>query len=93
MMHTLSFLFDVALTFAAFTVPIALIVRWLNRGSDSVLGDAFDASASTLWPVVPEESDPPRWQLDLLGQRSPVEDDARSANAISGLMLPRVPAR
>ena len=67
-MNSLSLILDVALTLAAFSVPIVLVVLWLDRGTDSALGDALDASAATLWPVVPEEDHSPRWRVELIGE-------------------------
>ena len=89
-MNTLSLIFDVALTLAAFSVPIVLVVLWLDRGTDSVLGDALDASAATLWPVVPEEDDPPRWHVELIGEAPKATSRAgRDDPRFSEPVLPR----
>jgi hypothetical protein len=52
----------------ATSVPFSLGVRALAGRSSTI--ERLDASAATLYPVVREEADPPRWRLELLGSRS-----------------------
>jgi hypothetical protein len=51
------------------------LVRRIGSGlrrhitEDPFTFDQLDASAEALWPANPEETDPPRWRLDLMEPR------------------------
>jgi hypothetical protein len=47
--------------------------------------EPLDASASTIWPTVPEEIDPPRWRFDrALAQADPAEAQAQPSPGRNG---------
>ena len=60
-------LIDLLLAAGLPAVPIALLV-WLARGSDSPAGGPFGMLLDATSPPVPEEVDPPRWRIELIGE-------------------------
>jgi hypothetical protein len=67
MMNDLTSLIDFLLTTGLLAIPIALLL-WLARGSDSPSGSPFGMRFDASPPPVPEEVDPPRWRIELIGQ-------------------------
>ena len=63
-MNTTATVIEVAGTIIATAVPFALGVRALAGRSGTI--ERLDASAATVYPIVREETDPPRWRLELL---------------------------
>jgi hypothetical protein len=59
---------DATTTIVATAVPFVLAVRAL-AGRSVTIGRP-DASATSLYPVVREEADPPRWRLELMRSRT-----------------------
>jgi hypothetical protein len=59
---------DVTTAIVATAVPFALAVRALAGRPATI--ERLEASATSLYPVVREEAEPPRWRLELLRSRT-----------------------
>jgi len=67
MMNDLASLIDFLLTAGLLIIPVALLL-WFARGSDSPSGSPFGMRFDASSPPVPEEADPLRWRIELIGQ-------------------------
>jgi hypothetical protein len=77
-MMNLAPLIDFLLLVALLAFPIALLV-WFVRGSDSPAGGLFGMRSDASSPPVPEEVDPPRWRIELIGQGTVTSDRSTEA--------------
>jgi hypothetical protein len=67
MMNDLASLTDSLMMAGLPVIPIALIL-WLARGSESPAGSPYGMRFDASSPPVPEEVDPPRWRIELIGE-------------------------
>jgi hypothetical protein len=88
MMNDLASLIGFLQTAGLLAIPIALLL-WLAHGSDSPAGSSFGMRFDASSPPIPEEVDPPRWRIELIGggrvtsgrsTQVPVERPAFSGN-------------
>ena len=68
-MNDLAPLIEFLVTAGLPAIPIALLL-WLARGSDSPAGSPYGMRFDASSPPVPEEVDPPRWRIELIGERT-----------------------
>ena len=71
-MNDLASVIDFLLTAGLLAIPITLLL-WLARGSDSPAGSPYGMRFDASSPPVPEEVDPPRWRIQLAGERTVTE--------------------
>jgi hypothetical protein len=87
MMNDLASLIDLLLRAGLLAIPMTLLL-WLARGSDSPAGSPYGMRFDASSPPVPEEVDPPRWRIELIGERgvpSGRSTQVRERPALSGL--------
>jgi hypothetical protein len=73
MMNDLASLIDFLLTAGLVAIAITLLL-WLARGSASPAGSPFGMRYDASSPPVPEEVDPPRWRIELIGEGTVTSD-------------------
>ena len=86
-MNDLASLIEFLVTAGLPAIPIALVL-WLARGSESPAGGPFGMCFDASLPAVPEEVDPPRWRVELIGERKVTSDPSTQA-PLSGHCLQR----
>jgi hypothetical protein len=80
MMNDLASLIEFLATAGLPAIPIALVL-WLARGSESPAGGPFGMCFDASSPAVPEEVDPRRWRVELIGERKVTSDPSTQAPA------------
>lgn len=66
-MNDLASLIDFLPAAGLLAIPIALLL-WFAHGSDSPAGGPFGMGFDASSPPIPEEVDPPRWRIELIGE-------------------------
>ena len=66
-MNDLASLIGFLQTSGLLAIPIVLLL-WLAHGSDSPAGSPFGMRFDASSPPIPDEVDPPRWRIELLGR-------------------------